>query len=344
MEILDLNEDTLKFYKECFDKNELPKEEEIIRWQFFENGEKNFVDIEHDFSAEKTAAIYATFGIKFKIDGKIYSGSQSLDTITDINYRGKGLFIKLAKDVYQKSKENDVALVYGFPNANSIHGFVTKLEWQKLDPLPFIIKPLHSKFFTDKIKALRFLPNFSLSYSSFKQKKSLLIKEEKDFPEAVNAIWEKFSKNIKISVHRNKSYLNWRYVMKPGEDYKIVNCYDEKNNYLGFIVYAVKEKHKGIIGYIMELIYDLDNPEAGKQLLNFAVSEIKKQKADCILSWCFEHSPNYQVYKKAFFIKMPEKLRPIILHFAARTFNEKLKTIIENRNNWFISYSDSDTV
>jgi hypothetical protein len=342
--IFNLSVETLSHYKECFDRNNSPKDIANLQWQFFENGSKNFVDIEFDEHNKKVTAIYATFGVQFKIDSDVYLGSQSLDTITDIDYRGKGLFIKLAKDVYEKATNDGVALVYGFPNGNSIHGFKTKLGWEVLDPVPFLIKPLQSSYFTSRISFLKSLPNINLSFSNFKKSKQFIIVEQLSFPESVNQIWSNFSKNIKVVVQRDKKYLDWRYVSKPSENYKIAHCYDHKNTYLGYVVYAVKGKHGGKIAYIMELVYDLEVPKSGDALLKYAVHEIKNEKADCILSWCFAHSPNFSNFKKAFFLTMPEKFRPIELHFGARCFNDSLKDVINTRANWYLSYSDSDTV
>ena len=340
-----ISEDSLKMYKKCFDENGSPKKIENIKWQFIQNPEENsFVDIAYDEEMNKTAAIYATSCVKFKINEGTSFGTQSLDTITDVEYRGQGLFIKLAKSVYEKAKNDNVALVYGFPNGNSIHGFVKKLEWQVLDPVPFLLKPLKSKYFTDKIKFLKFFPNINISFSNYKNDKNFSIEENKNFPEEVNSIWKLFSNEIRVAVERNKSYLDWRYIQKPNEDYKIVHCYSKENAYLGFVIYTVKEKHNGKIAYIMELLYDLNEPKAAKLLLDYAISEIKKEKADCILSWCFEHSPNYSVFKRSFFINLPEKFRPIELHFGVRVFQEKIKEVISKRENWYLSYSDSDTV
>lgn len=344
MNILDLNPETLDAYKTCFVKNGITKQTEIIKWQFFNNGLKNYVSIEFDHNLKRTAAIYATSSVNFKINDKIAIGSQSLDTITDVNYRGKGLFIKLANDVYQKAKNNGVSFVYGFPNGNSIHGFEKKLEWTVLDPVPFLIKPLRSKYFTKRVKFLKYLPNLTLTFNKKSKSKKYSTYEKNAFPESVNTLWSSFSKDIKVAVQRDKAYLDWRYIEKPLENYKIAHCYDINNFLLGFIVFTVKEKHEGRIGYIMELIYDLKYPTVSKELLQFAVAEIKKNNADCILSWCLDHSPNASSYKKEFFIKIPEKFKPIELHFGARCFVDELRGLINDRKNWYLSYSDSDTV
>jgi hypothetical protein len=342
--ILSLNSETLLFYKECFDTNESEKNIDVLNWQFFKNGIKNFVDIEFDKEKNKTAAIYATFSVNFKINNHLHIGSQSLDTITDIDYRGQGLFIKLAKDVYQKAADDGVALVYGFPNGNSIHGFKSKLDWEVLDPVPFMIKPIKTSYFSRKISVFKWLPNFNVSFSKYKESNKFRIEENFSFPEMVTPLWESFANQIEVAVQRDKNYLDWRYIQKPFENYKIAHCYSENNTYLGFIVYAIKEKHGGKIAYIMELIFDLKSQKAGRKLLQYAINQIKKENADCILSWCMDHSPNYNVFKKEFFFKLPEKFRPIELHFGARAFNKELASTINNRNNWYLSYSDSDTV
>ncbi|CAM1339449.1 GNAT family N-acetyltransferase [Tenacibaculum aestuarii] len=344
--IVNISSETLSLFKKCFDKNGSSKEEEKVKWQFLESPiNERYVDIALDKENNNIAAIYAVFPVTFILDSKNVTGSQSLDTMTDIDYRGKGLFVNLAKDVYDKASQNNIQLVYGFPNGNSIHGFIRKLDWVNLDPVPFLIKPLKTKYFTKRISFLSWLPNINLS----KVKKTPIINnisiiENKFFPNEVNNIWCEFSKSFKIAVNRDKEYLEWRYLKKPLEDYRIIHAYTREKEYLGFVVFTIKEKHGGKIGYIMELIYDTANKSVGEVLIDYAVNEIKKSQCDCVLSWCFDHSPNYNAFKKSKFYKIPEKLKPIELHFGARSFNSDVSEIINNRENWYLSYSDSDTV
>lgn len=343
--ILELEEKSVAVYKDCFDKNGSPKKETIIRWQFLENPvAKTYVDIAVDKLTEEVAAIYAIFPVRFKLEDKVVIGSQSLDTITDVNHRGKGLFINLAKSVFQKAKNDDVKFVYGFPNGNSIYGFEKKLEWSVLDPVPFLIKPLRTSYFTKKVPFFGWLPNINLVRKKNARNPQFIIKKIRSFPQEVDKIWESFSNVIAVGIQRDKAYLTWRYVNKPEENYQILHAYSKEGIYLGFVVYTVKEKHNGKIGYIMELIYDPITPKIGKLLLEYAVNEINLSKADCVLSWCLSHSPNYHSYKSIKFFNMPEKLRPIELHFGARSFDKDYEAIILNRKNWYLSYSDSDTV
>lgn len=343
--LLNLNKNEVTLYKSCFDKNGSPKRVDNIEWQFLNNPKKcAFVKIAFDEERDTVAAIYAASCIDFTIEGNIEIGTQSLDTITDLDYRGKGLFTNLAKSVYKEATENNVAFVYGFPNGNSVHGFKKKLGWVILDPVPFLIKPLNTKYFTKKLRFLKFLPNLKLSFQKSINNSDYLFIEENNFPDKVNDLWKKYSKNIKVAINRDQNYLIWRFIEKPNENYKIVHCYSVENDYLGFVVFTIKDKHEGKIAYIMELIYNLDQPDIGKLLLQYAINSIIEEKADCILAWSFEHSPSFSIFKRNRFFNLIEKLRPIELHFGVHSFQKELNEVLFSRKNWYLSYSDSDTV
>ena len=340
-----LNPESLGTYKMCFDANGSNKDVKKIQWQFFNEADSgDLVEIAYDRDNQRAAAIYAISRVHFQIENQSLVGTQSLDTITDVNYRGKGLFINLAKSVYDKARKDGISLVYGFPNGNSIHGFENKLGWTVLDPVPFLIKPLKTKFFSDRIRFLRFMPNISLPFFRHRETAGHTISQLDYFPEEVTDLWKKFSKNVSVSVYRDKHYLDWRYIEKPDESYQIYHCYDSDQFYRGFVVFTVKDKHDGRVGYIMELIFDPSYESVGRQLLSLAVSKIREQNGDLILAWCFDHSPNYKAFSKMLFFNLPLKLRPIELHFGVLSFQDRLKSILGKRENWYISYSDSDTV
>ena len=344
MKTIKLNLETVDLYKNCFDKNGSLKDKYRIIWQLIENStKKSYVDIAFDEKNKRTAGIYAASCVNFLINKNIVIACQSLDTIVDENYRGQGLFIKLAKSVYHNLEKDNVAFIYGFPNKNSIHGFVKYLNWTELAPVPFIIRPLRTEYFTNKLKLLKFLPNINLPLIAIKSRDYHFV-ERNLFPNEINQLWKSFSKNISVSINRDQNYLNWRYLEKPNENYRIIHCYDKSGNYEGLVIFTVKNKHGGRIGYIMELIYNPKKQYCGSLLLNKALKEIKKEKADVVLAWNFKHSPNQKAFKKNLFFKLPEKLRPIELHFGVRVFSDKNNEIIKNYKNWFLSYSDSDTV
>ncbi|WP_107040041.1 GNAT family N-acetyltransferase [Brumimicrobium mesophilum] len=335
--------ETLDEYKKCFDNNGSKKIREVLKWQLLENPiEKKFAYIALN-NQSKAAGTYAVLPSEFKIGESTFLGSQAIDAMTDVNFRGQGLFIKLAKDVYENAEKDGVKLVFGFPNGQSVHGHQNKLGWNLMDPLPFLLKPLNTQYFSKKIKMLSWLPNVRMASKS-RINKDIKISLKNEFPSEVNDIWEKFSRNIKVAVIRNKKYMEWRYLKKPLEDYQIAHAYTKENEYIGYIIYCVKGKHGGKIAYIMEYIYNPKYSSLAKNLMKFACNEAIEKNADCILAWGMEHSENYINYKSSGFYNLPEKLRPIELHFGAKAFDKNLKDLISNRENWYLSYSDSDTV
>ncbi len=41
---------------------------------------------------------------------------------------------------------------------------------------------------------------------------------------------------------------------------------------------------------------------------------------------------------------LPERLRPIELHFGARALDASLEAVVYDAARWYLSYADSDTV
>ncbi|ASU35185.1 hypothetical protein MuYL_3300 [Mucilaginibacter xinganensis] len=75
-------------------------------------------------------AFYAVIPCFIKCGGEIILAAQSADTMTHPDHRNKGLFIELALTTFQLCRDLNIRLLFGFPNQNSLPGFVNKLDWQ----------------------------------------------------------------------------------------------------------------------------------------------------------------------------------------------------------------------
>jgi predicted acetyltransferase len=141
--------DELEKYRLCFEKNGTKRDISNIQWTH----QKNPLGINAIYYAihqNDIAAIYAAMPVVFNINSKEMPVLQSIDTITDLDHRGKGLFPKLATKLYDDAASNGFAFVYGFPNQNSASGFYNKLQWKSFGEAPFLIKPLRISFFIKK--------------------------------------------------------------------------------------------------------------------------------------------------------------------------------------------------
>ena len=75
-------------------------------------------------------AFYGVIPCFIKSGDEIILSAQSADTMTHPEYRNRGLFVELALITFQLCRELNVRLLFGFPNQNSLPGFVNKLGWK----------------------------------------------------------------------------------------------------------------------------------------------------------------------------------------------------------------------
>ena len=339
----------LENYRECFEKNGMKKDFKNLQWLHQRNLANTNI-IYYAMKREAVAAIYTAIPLIFSIDGKKKIALQSIDTITDEAHRGKGLFPKLASRLFGDAEKNEFELVYGFPNENSAPGFFKKLQWASFGEAPFLIKPLGLLYFIKKFfknqKEASASGDENVDYSippKTELQKNIFIKQLHSFEEDYDLIWKKAVKKIGVCVDRSAAYMNWRYVEKPGEQYAKCGIYID-DQLKGVIVFTIKNKHDGRIGYIMELIYEEAFAEVGVMLLKYATKVFKTENVDTALAWCFPHSFNYKSFTQSGYFNLPIKFRPQHLFLGVRALNDQEKNFIENYTNWYISYSDSDTV
>ena len=105
-------------YIACFSNNKNDKKIENLKWLHFDNVLKDTrICLLKDVGSDqiKIASIYAAMPVQFSVFGNDINGTQSLDTLTDTNYRGQGLFKKSAPLLYENLSKANYNLVYGFP-------------------------------------------------------------------------------------------------------------------------------------------------------------------------------------------------------------------------------------
>lgn len=332
-----------------FSSNANPKKLSKLKWQYLcAPGGKSY----SAFAVSGTgadAAVYSVFGVKAKINGQLGLVCQSLDTLTDRDHRGKGLFTKIAQSTFQKCDEDGVNFVYGFPNSSSAPGFFNKLGWEEIGfppflfylnnllyPLSYVLKKegfyLKNYFFV-------FLLWLKLLFSSKKNNYTFI--DEFDFSSQYDGIWEKFSASINTCIWRDSHYMKWRYLQRPESDYLFKSVY-QNNTLIGVVVYLCVEKHGGRVGYIMDIIYDPDHEAAAKLLNTYALLDLVKKRVDIVLAWSSRDFFVNRVFSSTLFFPMPRKIQPIKLFFGYRP--NEISPIKQTKKDFYLSYADSDTV
>jgi GNAT superfamily N-acetyltransferase len=335
----------LELFLKCFNDNGLPRSIELLRWQYLEPpAGPLFVDVAVVPSGDAFAAIYAVFPVAMRAGGKRALGVQSLNTLTDEAFRGKGLFSRMAKSLYARCAEQNVALVYGFPNGNSVHGFFNRLDWKSLDPMPFMLRPLRSGYILRRLRAGKWLARFLDFPLTLRRKPRLApgrtLETVKTIGPEFDAVWSAFAASIGYGVERDADYLAWR-LRRPGGEYECI-ALREDGRPIGLVIVGVK-RHAGgeVVGKLMELMFDPPDEKAGEALIQAALRRLDASRCGAVWAWNFEHSSNHAVLRRAGFKTLPVKWHPDELHAGARPFLPLGG--IEQRGQWYVSLLDSDT-
>lgn len=336
----------LQLFQECFNANHSPRTPALLNWQYVEPPpQKLFAQFAVAQSAASLAAIYAVFPAWMKVGDRTVLGTQSLDTLTHADFRGRGLFTKLAGGLYERLETAGASLVYGFPNKNSAHGFFKRLGWQPLGPLPFLIRPLRTGYVLRKLRVPDGVARFMDFPIATPRPRPLARGQALRTPEAIDEafteLWTSFAAGIGVSVERSAAYLKWR-LRRPRESYQIVAFYEDDRP-LGWVVFGTRSADGIVVGKLMDLVYDLARPEVGAILVGEALRRLGGAGAGAVWAWSLEHSPNYGALRSAGFIPLARRFHPIELHFGALAFEDRVAKIAYDRKNWYISFFDSDT-
>lgn len=85
---------------------------------------------------EGRAGHYALVPLTLISDGVEYRGALSLNTAVDERVRGAGIFVRLATEAIEAAQRQGVGMVVGVANANSTPGFLRRLSFELISPLP----------------------------------------------------------------------------------------------------------------------------------------------------------------------------------------------------------------
>jgi hypothetical protein len=332
-------QDTALIVQQLFAKNGEMRDIELINWQYVDCPVGAHVSIAHLHGSvsEKPVALYAVFKNRMLIKGKPALGAQSFDTLTNSEFRGRGLFKTLASEIHENMSAHEIEVIYGVPNGSSYQGFQKYLSWSMLDPLPMLARPIGLRYIRvrTKLRKSKLVP--------INSKPARCGTRINEVPKDVSDLFARSISDNHTGVIRDYEYLTWR-MQRPGATYNLFEIRDSSGKMIAFAVYELVLKHGCCLGYLMEIMVDKNHEEAGKKLLKSMIKEMRSRGADLVFGWASVSSTLRRLLKSSWFIPFPEKLRPIDLHFGYKANDPDIHQSLLNQSSWSISYLDSDTV
>ena len=235
--------------------------------------------------------------------------------MTHPEYKSLGLFPKLAAKLYERSfNEENIQLVYGFPNTNSHYSFVKKLAWNDVYMIPTM-----KKAFTTTVQG------------------------DKSYTEIFNAdqrfdkLWEQHTQKTDrfYANVRNSTFINWRFFNRPDKKYRLF-VFENNNTVQGYFV--IKEyvnastKEIDVVDFLFT--HDFDTTAFFNSIAQLA-TELDAKTANM---WIPYNTPLYNLAEKSGYLPKEH-----ITYLGYKPFNPG-KKLDELRipTNWYLTMCDSD--
>lgn len=258
------------------------------------------------------------------------TGFQAVDSFVSPSMRGRGVFGRLARAYDEHAGQAGAQLVWGFPNDNAAPAWFGKLGWHRHGQVPFLMKPLRTGYFLRKACI-----GLDFPLSAARDQNLAPVGGIGDW---ADALWDRAASGIGVATIRDRAYLAHRLFDAPhAEAYRVVADTDPATPSL--VATREADKHGGRIAYLMEAL----GGGALAELLASELGRLKARGAEVVLAWAFPWSPNYRTLRKAGFLPLPRRLRPINIWFGTRPKTPP-GAVANAPGQWYLSYLDSDTI
>jgi GNAT superfamily N-acetyltransferase len=299
---------------------------------------------------------YALMRFPMSYQGATIKGAISTATVTDKRYRGRGLFTRLAERLFEDMERDGCEIVFGFPNAQSIHGFISRLGWFEVNAFPLHLRivdffPLARKYLGDHVLS-RIVAKICgiATKGAFRRHEhgsngyEIELAPLGTFPDRMDDPWKTSAISERIGVVRDRRYLEWRYLEKPFFAYELYTV-TKHGDLCGCFVTYLAEKFGLRTVYVMECAAAGDSHEVYSAILGKLEDIARKRKADSVSMLLMPSHPQYGLFRKAGFVRVPRKLLPQEIYFAAKVISKTVDTMyLKDPRNWYISWGDLDVV
>jgi GNAT superfamily N-acetyltransferase len=292
---------------------------------------------------QKIIGHYAAILFPLKIGDKATKGGHGIDLMVHPDYRNQGVFTVMLKTL--AATINDVSINFGTPNDQSRPGFNKHLQALEICEVPLLVKvtdwgsllkgrygiPVYAG------KLLGFARELIIGRASPAKNAQVEIEQVASFDERIDKLWMKASKLKNIMVIKDKKYLNWRYVAKPGNEYKRLIA-KRQDEIAGFIVFNF-EKGSPDRGYIMDILTAPGEDAVGETLITRAVACLKADGAAMISCLMLQDTPYYRTLRKLGFMRRPGA------GLCVRVFDRNIpREFVKDPGNWYYVIGDDDSM
>jgi GNAT superfamily N-acetyltransferase len=284
---------------------------------------------------------HASLPVFIKIGEKITRGGHGFAVMVHPDYRHQGIFKAMGIELSKSAEARSRSISYGSPNDQSRPGFTKWLHNIDMFEIPLLVRivdwgsVLKSRY---RIPAL--VGNaweHLISRTPLPRNSGVVVEPVASFDESIDKFWLKASQLKPIMVVKDMKYLNWRYVAKPGNEYRLFVA-KRHGETAGYIVLKMRAGGSNR-GFIVDLLALPGEETAAEALIIRAISYLKGEGAAMVFCAMMEDTPCYRLLRKLKFMRRPGE------HLNVRIFDRSIpEEFVTNPGNWYYVAGDDDTI
>jgi len=168
-----------------------------------------------------------------------------------------------------------------------------------------------------------------------------LIKRIYSFDSRFDDFWQEASAGYNLGLIRDRRFLNWRFVDKPGEEYFVLAA-EHGGKILGYAVLKNAEMFNLTLGLIVDILTLAPN-NVIDCLISRAIEHFREQNVDAVGCLMLKHSVYSKALRRAGFVQVPKALSHKEFYFGVQVKPSVLADeIVNNPTNWLITWGDTD--
>jgi len=224
-----------------------------------------------------------------------------VDVMTAPAYRRQGVFTATASSALERWRAAGVALVLGLAN-DRWRGRADALGYERVFPLRRLVRILRP----DRVLARRLgfrlrVPGWSWNRRTQGEPTdaSLEIRALTEPIPALDALWERASGEVAISLVRDRAWVAWRYFSSPVHPYQVTLA-ERAGTPVGYAAYAVVRGPKGTFVAVPEVFAPTDS-QAFAALVRDVVARARAEDADTVVTLAVPGTPSAHALRQAGF-------------------------------------------
>ena len=318
------------------------------RWMFLDSARRLDVDPMVWLYRAKTGIVaqQGAIPVRLKIGSDELTTGWFVETMVLESHRGKALGPMLIKKALE-----DLPLNLSLGQTADMREIQFALGWKQVAPLDvnmYVLNPQRVLAGKAGGKLSRMLASAALSTTqqlrrfnlrSRRQEKAETIQVDR-FDERHDELWNRTSASVSCAVVRDASYLNWKYVDQPGQDFIRLEI-SRDGEALAVVVLQIREpdeQYRYRRCFIVEVVTQLTEVSLVSMTLQAALDTARKREADAVILPCVNSQLQESVARAGFLRRNPTRY----FLTAALGAPEDLQQLIQTSSNWLVTMGDSD--